>query len=153
MSSSWCKTNYPRRETIKGKKIKVNSFFQVQLEKPWHFETWIIMNQWITVSLTQMFFPSGKNIFWLLKILLNLSQEYTATNKLSPEKVFVISPPIIGQYFRINPRSWKIRLSMAVEFYGCYLVDNRSGKRLKLYIWIGQGFPHRAEKLCSLFFT
>lgn len=44
-------------------------------------------------------------------------------------KVSVISPPIIGQYLRINPRSWKTRLSMAIEFYGCYLVDNRNVPR------------------------
>ena len=68
----------------------------------------------------------------------NLSQEFTTINKLPPEKVSVLSPPIIGQYLRVNPRSWKTPLSMAIEFYGCYLVDNRNGKRFKPYIWIVQ---------------
>lgn len=98
-----------------------------------------------------MLFPSGHNICLLLKILLNLSQEFQANSKFPPEKVSVISPPIIGQYLRINPRSWKTRLSMAIEFYGCYLVDNRNGKRLIL-TWIVQGFPYRVEKNMPLIF-
>ncbi|KAJ7352720.1 hypothetical protein OS493_034325 [Desmophyllum pertusum] len=55
--------------------------------------------------------------------------EFPANDKYTPAKVSVISPPIIGQYLRINPRSWSTRVSMAIEFYGCRLVDKRNVPR------------------------
>ena len=57
-----------------------------------------------------------------------LSQEFPANDKSKQVKVCVISPPVISQYLRINPRTWNTHISMAVEFYGCHLVDKRNGE-------------------------
>ncbi|KAJ7389161.1 hypothetical protein OS493_033247 [Desmophyllum pertusum] len=53
----------------------------------------------------------------------------SANDKSTPVKVSVISPPIISTYLRINPRSWSTRVSMAIELYGCRLVDKRNVPR------------------------
>ncbi|KAL9962648.1 hypothetical protein ACROYT_G031769 [Oculina patagonica] len=52
--------------------------------------------------------------------------EFPANDKSTPVKVSIISPPLISQYLRINPRTWNTHVSMAIEFYGCHLVDNRN---------------------------
>ncbi|KAJ7318886.1 hypothetical protein OS493_037218 [Desmophyllum pertusum] len=74
---------------------------------------------------------SDDNIKWMVykDKTTGKPKEFPANDKSTPAKVSVISPPIISQYLRINPRSWSTRVSMAIEFYGCRLVDKRNVPR------------------------
>ncbi|KAJ7323799.1 hypothetical protein OS493_030589 [Desmophyllum pertusum] len=74
---------------------------------------------------------SDDNIMWMVykDKTTGTPKEFPANDKSTPAKVSVISPPIISQYLRINPRSWSTRVSMAIEFYGCRLVDKRNVPR------------------------
>ena len=78
----------------------------------------------------------GKGFIWGL-ILDNhfffLQTQYFAGNRdRNTAVMYPFNPPIRCQYLRIVPWSWRTRISMRVEAYGCYTGKKRS-QWLSLY--------------------